>query len=102
MYAIGSFCWTIFFPGAIPSSALIPNIIALVIGVVLFFFPFTTINGYLFSDDDDLKELIYEDNRIYLPSEYDRLNPTTAEKGLQDYLEYIEQFKKKMTTISDE
>lgn len=86
MYAIGSLCWTNFFPGAIPSSALIPNIIAVVIGVVLLLFPFTAINKCLFSDEDDLKELVYDDHRIYLPSEYDRLNPTTAEKGLQDYL----------------
>jgi hypothetical protein len=50
MYAIGSLCWTNFFPGAIPSSALIPNIIAVVIGVVLLLFPFTAINKCLFSD----------------------------------------------------
>lgn len=55
MYALGSLCWTNFFPGAIPSDALIPNIIAVVIGVILFLFPFTAINRCMFSDEDNAK-----------------------------------------------
>ena len=52
MYALGSLCWCNFFPGAIPADGLIPNIIAIVFGVILFLFPFNALNKCCFSDDD--------------------------------------------------
>ena len=76
-YALGSLCWTAFFPGAIPANALVPNLIALGFGALLFIFPFNALYRCIFSDDAD-KELKYKECRIYLPSEYDRLNPVTA------------------------
>jgi hypothetical protein len=31
-----------------------------------------------------------------MPSEYDRLNPSTSAEGVQDYMEYLADYKKKM------
>lgn len=42
------------------------------------------------------ENLQYEDNRLYLPSEYDRLNPFTSETGIKDYLQYIGRQKNSM------
>lgn len=30
--------------------------------------------------------MIYEKTRIYFPSEYDRLNPTTSKEAVEEYL----------------
>lgn len=39
---------------------------------------------------------------MFLPSEYDRLNPFTSEKGIKDYLEYIARQKNLMQAKTPE
>jgi hypothetical protein len=34
--------------------------------------------------------MLFEDDRIFLPSEYDRSNPITAEASIKNYLHYVE------------
>ena len=68
MYSLGSLCWSNFFPGGIPAEALIPNIISLVFGIILFLFPYAAVFHCIFEDDGNSAFLEYEDSRIYLPS----------------------------------
>ena len=37
-----------------------------------------------------MPEVFYEDNRIFFTSEYDRLNPSTSEKGIKEYYEFLQ------------
>jgi hypothetical protein len=58
VYALGSLCWTAFFPNSIPAAALIPNLIAIGLGVFLFIFPFNALFRCIFDDGND-RELKY-------------------------------------------
>lgn len=51
-YALGSLCWMNFFPEALPAEALVPNLIALGFGILLFLFPFNALFRCIFKDDD--------------------------------------------------
>jgi len=48
VYALGSLLWANFLPGGIPQNALIPNLIALALGIVAFLFPYNLIFTCLF------------------------------------------------------
>jgi hypothetical protein len=43
VYSLGSLTWSNFFPGGIPASALLPNLIALGISVITLIFPISLI-----------------------------------------------------------
>ncbi len=43
VYSLGSLTWSNFFPGGIPASALLPNLIALAISVITIIFPISLI-----------------------------------------------------------
>ena len=77
VYAFGSLTWANFLPGGIPASALIPNLVALGLGILIALFPYGVIYSCLFRNREQ-EALVYKDVRLFLPSEYDRLNPTTA------------------------
>lgn len=82
IYSLGSMTWSNLAPGGIPPEAIIPNLVALGISIILFILPMNTIiMGSCFSDNyEKCKE--YKDERIFFPSEYDRLNPSTQEEGI--------------------
>lgn len=48
VYAFGSLTWANFLPGGIPASALIPNLVALGIGVLIALFPYGSIYSCIF------------------------------------------------------
>ena len=45
--------------------------------------------------------MLYEENRIYLPSEYDRLNPSTSEEAISEYINYVENYKENLKKKSE-
>lgn len=84
-YSLGSLTWSNFFPDGFPEEALVPNLIALGISVVMALLPYRAIFTLMFEEEQVLC-LEYDKNRILLPSEYDRLNPSTAKEGYKDYM----------------
>ena len=54
----------------------IPNLIGIGIATLFFIFPFTIIceNCFEFYQDENLE---FQNSRVFLNSEYDRMNPTT-------------------------
>lgn len=37
----------------------------------------------------------YQEQQLYLTSDYDRLNPATREKAINDFKEFLEQYERK-------
>jgi hypothetical protein len=91
VYSLGSLTWSNFLQGGIPAKAIVPNLIAVGISAFMLIFPMTLVIESCISDKKE-PEMKYEDSRIFLPTEYDRLNPATAEEGIKDYMKYVEQF----------
>ena len=77
VYSFGSLTWSNFSPNGIPPEAIVPNLIALAIGVLLFAVPFNSIIIGLCLKETTLKPTNFSDERIFMPSEYDRVNPST-------------------------
>jgi hypothetical protein len=46
--------------------------------------------------------MIFEDNRIYLTSEYDRLNPATAKQAMNEYYKFLREYKERIQNLSQE
>jgi hypothetical protein len=62
------------------------------LSLLFFLLPFNSIfNALCHIPDDEM--LDYEESRLKLTSEYDRLNPATMEEGLADFLEYAKAHK---------
>ena len=49
-YSLGSLTWANFLPGGIPENALIPNLVALGISIIIALLPYKGIFGLLFED----------------------------------------------------
>jgi hypothetical protein len=64
--------------------------IALGLGVLVLFY---TRLFKAFKLENDVP-LIYEKERMFLCSEYDRLNPCTREQGLKDYQIFVQRKRK--------
>ncbi len=81
VYTFGSLTWANFSPNGIPPEAIIPNLVAMAVSVVLFAIPFNSIILGACMGDNTLKSAVFNDDRIIMPSEYDRLNPNTQADG---------------------
>lgn len=81
LYSLGSLTWSNFFPEGTPKSALLPNLVALGISCLIFIIPTNLIMSCFF-DEEKAVATFYDKERIFFPSEYDRLNPDTYEKGI--------------------
>lgn len=57
---------------------------ALSAAVIIFLLPYESLFRRLFKSKR-MPEVFYVDNRIFFTSEYDRLNPSTAEQGVREY-----------------
>lgn len=77
VYSFGSLTWANFSPNGIPPEAIVPNLIALGLSVILFIIPFNSIIVGLCMSESAEKPTLFDDDRIFMPSEYDRLNPDT-------------------------
>lgn len=95
LYCLGSLTWSNFLPEGIPKDALIPNLIALGVSILMVIMPYNQILRLCTGDDQSLNKE-YLKNRILLPSEYDRLNPTTSKDGLADFQKFYEEEMKKI------
>lgn len=82
VYSLGSLTWSNFMPGGIPQEALLPNLIALGIGVLTFLLPYRAIIA-LCEDEIPGANMKFDEKRIILSSEYDRFNPTTSADALK-------------------
>ena len=76
IYSLGSLTWANFSPEGSPASALLPNLIALGISCILFVLPYKTLIKTC-GTEKIIKEQLYDEERVFLPSDYDMLNPIT-------------------------
>jgi len=68
LYSIGSLTWSNFLPGGIPERAILPNLIALGISVIIVVLPIKLILVGCFFKDETVKLTCYEDYRIIFSS----------------------------------
>lgn len=95
-YAVGMMCWTHFAAANRLRSAMIPTVLALILAAAVYYW------------SDNLDQLVvreevplsYERSRIFLNSEYDRVNPATRKKALREFKQYIE--CKQIENVSEE
>ena len=88
-YGLGSLTWTNFLPDAQPKNALIPNVISIGIGVLVYVF--TGSNLWDVCRGNTFVPLLYDQERLYFSNEYDRLNPATKTEGLRIYTDFVHQ-----------
>lgn len=86
-YAFGSLTWTNFLYTPNRTFALVPNILSLCVGLLLYIIPYNRIIDYM--KQEKARGMQYQSWRIFFTTEYERLNPHTREEGNQKYLEYI-------------
>jgi hypothetical protein len=83
IYSLGSLTWANFDPNGMPPEALLPNLLALLFSVILVILPMNTvIESCCFDDNALAKPTLYESDRMFFPSEYDRSNPSTTAEGI--------------------
>lgn len=63
LYSIGSLTWSNFMPGGVPTTALLPNLIALGISLLIVILPLNTILMGCFFSDNAAKLTYYKDLR---------------------------------------
>jgi hypothetical protein len=68
MYSLGSLTWSNFMPGGIPEDAIIPNLIALGLSILIIIVPLKLILVACFFQDEDPKPTIYNEERITFSS----------------------------------
>lgn len=76
-FSLGNLTWSNLLAKGFPESALIPNIISTAVSVLILFLPYKAVFIILFEGVYP-EEMKFEEKRMYLPSEYDRLNPSTS------------------------
>lgn len=82
-YGFGSLTWSNFYINAGPHRAFIPSVIAIALGVIFIGVILSEVIDYSFRNNYSPK--IYDNERMFFPSEYDRLNPTTRARGVKRY-----------------
>lgn len=85
MFSIGNLTWSNLLQGGFPDIAIVPNIISLCFAVIIWLLPYKVIFALVFEGIYP-KDLQFEENRIYLSSEYDRLNPSTSADAVNAYV----------------
>jgi hypothetical protein len=93
-YTVGSFCWSHFFKDDWIGYA--PNLTAGILSVIIFMLPYRRIVKKSMHTEDPEQMSDFNQDRVFLPSEYDRLNPATSEQAVEDYMNYLAEYKKKM------
>lgn len=89
-------------PNGIPESALIPNIIALCVSILIFIIPVKLILIGCCFDEETQLPTEYEEERIAFSTEYDRLNPVTQEEAAVEYHKYCEKYAENFKKLSAE
>lgn len=68
VYSLGSLTWANFADNGIPPEALLPNLVALGLSVILCALPMNTIVIGCFFQNDSEKPSDFAKNRIFIPS----------------------------------
>ena len=89
-FSLGNFCWSHFFEDGFISIA--PNLIASIIAFIIFLIPYRFIVIRCMGENVE-DNMFYEENRIFFPSEYDRLNPETSKAAVEEYIEFVNTYK---------
>lgn len=91
IYSLGSLTWSNFDPNGIPPEAIVPNLLAVLFSVLLIIVPINPIILSCCIDENAVVKCTqYEDDRLFFPTEYDRINPSTAEQGISEFKSYME------------
>lgn len=95
-YATGSIIWTQIITIGALDETLLPNLIALGLGVLVLVYP-RIFKAFKLQND---VPLVYEKERMFLASEYDRLNPCTREEGIRDFKQFFERKRLEYAKVS--
>lgn len=94
---IGGFVWVCIFSLDFSSIKFIAYMAEIGIGLLYFITPYRAIFKCFCSVPDE-EILVYEECRSKLPTEYERLNPVTSEKGMADYYAFLQRKKEEDRT----
>ena len=94
-FTLGALSWSTFFPEGVPKRGFIANIVCLCLSVLIFLLPYEAIFRSIFSDMED-SEMKFHEYRVYLPSEYDRLNPATSKAAIREFMGYVKEYRKSL------
>lgn len=90
---LGGLSWVNFLTGDYSSLQFTAYMVLMGVSILYFIHPYVSFyNCLCLVPEEEL--LAYDDCRIKLSSEYDRLNPATAEEGITDYLHFLQDKRK--------
>lgn len=101
LFCLGNLTWANFDEDGGPKRALLPNLIALGFACLNYFVPVNTIIIGCCFEDVITKLTYYDRERIYFPSEYDRVNPATREEGVKDFSTYLSKKESEIKGLSE-
>ena len=67
VFSLGNLTWSNFMPDGTPREALVPNLVGLGVGLLVFMMPYSTILG-LFLNKNHEQNLNFHENRLILSS----------------------------------
>lgn len=99
--AWGGFFWVCVTINYFNSLAMAAYMTLLFLSLLFLLTPFRSWFKCLWHQPEE-ENLFYDECRHMLPMEYDRVNPITAEKGIQDYVDYLKRKKEedRATTLN--
>jgi hypothetical protein len=95
---VGGLVWVCLFSLDFSSIKFIAYMVEIGLGVLYFITPYRAIFK-CFCTVPEEENLVYEECRIRLPTEYERLNPVSSEKGMADFYAFLQQ-KKEQDRVS--
>ena len=72
---------------------LVINWVSLALSAIFVFFPLSYCRRFF--AEQNPHGMDYKEQVLYLTTDYDRLNPVTKEKAINEFKEFLEQFEKK-------
>lgn len=88
-FSLGSLTWANFLPQINTfEQSIPPNLLSASVAFFIFVMPYEIIFRKIFSNKR-MPEVSYRANRVFFTSEYDRLNPSTAESGIKEYRQFL-------------
>lgn len=100
LYTIGNLAWSYFLLPPTPTTSafqviFLPNILCVGLSIGVMLIPYETIFRRIIKKHR-MPKLSYEESRIYFTTEYDRMNPSTSESGIKEYIQYLEKRREEL------
>jgi hypothetical protein len=95
IFSLGNLTWSNLISEGFSKESLVPNLISIGLSIVILLFP----TNYIIEETLEITKdalVDYEESRIFMPSEYDRLNPSTFSEGFKEYKAYLTKVKQQI------